>query len=269
VRRATRDARRLFDHFFDVLEAITPDLDLAFAGIDPNTYEIRVKTTGGVVPLESVSQGTTAVIGWVGVLLQRMHEVLPKLENPAQGSALVMVDELDAHMHPYWQQQIVQQLRALFPNVQFIVTTHSPLVLSSMESRQVFMFKKREAGIVVEKPDFDVRGLRADQLLTTPLFDLDTARDPVVHEKLLAYTKLAARDHLDEADAAELRQLADFLGLQLPRPQERAEARAAFDLIEDSLNEKIDSMPEEKKQRVLDEVKVQLQEIVSGTRRPE
>jgi hypothetical protein len=266
-------ARALFLRFFKVLDDITPDVDLSFDSIDDNTYEIRVKTDGGVVPLESVSQGTTSVIGWIGVLLQRMHEVFGDLEDPKndpeQGSALVLVDEIDAHMHPSWQQTIVGALRNLFPNVQFVVTTHSPLLVTSLESRQVLMFKRRDAKVVIERPDFDIRGLRSDQLLRTPLFDLDTVRDPEVRKRLLEYTALAARDDLDEDERRKLQEHADYLGLNLPLPQARAEARQAFALIESSLNEKIAQMPEHEKQRVLDEVKVQLQEIVSDSRRPE
>jgi len=263
-------ARALFDHFFAVLDAITPDVDLAFDSIEPRTFEIRVKTTGGVtVPLESLSQGTTSVIGWVGVLLQRMYEVFGSDERPEEQTALVLVDEVDAHMHPSWQQAIVRALTELFKNVQFVVTTHSPLIVTSLDKRQVFMFKRRGDEVLVEKPDFDVRGLRPDQLLTTPLFDLETVRDPIVHERLMKYTALAARDDLQSKERQELQDHAEFLGMNLPSPHARAEARQAFELIESSLNEKIEQMPDDVKLRVLNEVKVQLQEISSESRRPE
>lgn len=262
-------ARTLFNHFFTVLDAITPDVDLAFDSIDTKTFEIRVKTTGGTVALESLSQGTTSVIGWVGVLLQRMYEVFGGEERPEEQTALVLVDEVDANMHPSWQQTIVRALTDLFKNVQFVVTTHSPLIVTSLDKRQVFMFKRRGDGVLVEKPDFDVRGLRPDQLLTTPLFDLETVRDPIVHERLMKYTALAARDDLGDKERQELQEHAEFLGMNLPSPHARAEARQAFELIESSLNDKIEQMPDEVKLRVLNEVKVQLQEISSESRRPE
>ena len=74
-----------------------------------------------------ISQGTQSVIGWTGVLLDRLHEVYSHEEQPREQSALVLIDEIGAHMHPLWQQTIVPGLKELFPNVQFIATSHSPL----------------------------------------------------------------------------------------------------------------------------------------------
>jgi len=261
-------ARKLFTRFFEILDGITPDVDLRFKAINPKTYEITLDTAGGIVPLEAVSQGTAAVLGWVGILLQRQHEVFADLPDPESRGALVLVDEIDAHMHPSWQQSIVRQLHDVFKNIQFVATTHSPLILTSLKSEHVFMFKARPGGLLVEKPDFDISGLRSDQLLTTPLFDLETARDPEVHKALMEYTRLTVRDDLNATELAELNKNAVILGMRLATPHERQEAREAFSLIETALNERIETMPEEKKRRMLDEVKAQLQDITSGRNRP-
>ncbi|MBK7436994.1 MAG: AAA family ATPase [Saprospiraceae bacterium] len=57
-------------------------------------------------------------------------------ENPLDGKA-ILIDEIDLHLHPSWQVKIVKALKTTFPNVQFIVTTHSPLVLSSVKRGEI------------------------------------------------------------------------------------------------------------------------------------
>ncbi|WP_164672451.1 AAA family ATPase, partial [Vibrio cholerae] len=58
----------------------------------------------------------------------------PSLENPLNGYGIVLIDEIDLHLHPKWQQTIVQKLENTFPNIQFILSTHSPLVLTTVTS---------------------------------------------------------------------------------------------------------------------------------------
>lgn len=263
--------RRLLDRFFQVLDEITPDIELKFHSIDKDTREIRLQTDGGVVPLEAVSQGTVSVTTWVGTLLQRLYEAYGSLPAPEREGALVLVDEIDAHMHPGWQRSLALQLRELFPEVQVVATTHSPLIVAALAPEEILLARRHPADrrILIEKPEMSLQGLRADQILTSPLFKLESTRDPETHRRLMRYSDLATRDQLLPEQEAELQALARELEIRLPAPAEREEARQAMTMIEDALDERLKKVPIEKQKKVLQEAKVLWQEIMTGSRRPQ
>ena len=72
--------------------------------------------------------GYQTTLTWLVDFCKRMFELYPDADNPLHGEAVVLVDEIDLHLHPKWQRDLVPTLSKIFPNVQFIVTTHSPHV---------------------------------------------------------------------------------------------------------------------------------------------
>lgn len=70
----------------------------------------------------------------LGDLARRIAIANPYRENPMEGEGIVLIDEIELHMHPSWQRRILGVLKQLFPNVQFIITTHSPQVLGSVDN---------------------------------------------------------------------------------------------------------------------------------------
>jgi hypothetical protein len=278
---------RLLDQFFEVIRRLTPGLKLGNVEIDADKKEVRVETDDGVLPIELVSQGTQSLLGWVGVLLQRLNDFYgadsDDRQNAAAGQslslldeyALVLMDEIDAHMHPRWQRLIVPSLKQLFPNVQFIVTTHSPLVVAGLERREVRVARRvgpdePHAGhVVVEWPRQKLKGLRADQILTGgSLFNLDSTLAPDLDAERKRYTELAAKNTLTTEEQAELESLADSLQIRLPAPYEREVARVAFENMQEALELQLSNLPPEKRKKLMEEAKVQAQENVTGSRRP-
>ena len=130
------------DEFFDVINELTPGLTVTLQSVDLKTKEVTVHTDDGDIPIEAISQGTTSLIGWIGILLQRLYEVYGDSENPRGKYALVLIDEIDAHMHPSWQQTIAPALKRIFPNVQFIASTHSPLIVTELSKDQVLVVRR-------------------------------------------------------------------------------------------------------------------------------
>lgn len=187
---------RLLNKFFDYVSLLTGDITLERGEVNPHTYEISVVTDDGPLPLESISQGMTSLIGWVGILLQRLYEIYDDDEDPTQRFALVLMDEIDAHLHPAWQQSLVSNLSKLFPNIQFIATTHSPLIVGGMTPEQVFRLARDEEGEVVQLVvEQDMTVGRADQILTGELFGLKTtlALDEVTQEEFNHYKFLLGK----------------------------------------------------------------------------
>jgi len=212
-RGATKDNRyeRLLERFFDVINQVTPGLHIRLVSVDVATKEVLIETDDGPVPIESVSQGTISLMGWIGVMLQRMFEIHGDSPgDPLNQYAFVLIDEIDAHMHPGWQKRLAPILSEIFKNAQFVASTHSPLIVSELKSEQVLVLGRREGtrGVIVERPPFDVSALRADQLLTS-LFGLPYTRGSIVERDVKRYSELlvmTSREKKDEEEFQVLRQ---------------------------------------------------------------
>jgi predicted ATP-binding protein involved in virulence len=127
----------------------------------------------GILPLSSLSSGIRIAVGLVVDLASRLARANPHLGATAllaQAPGIVLVDEIDLHLHPTWQQRIVPQLRSVFPRVQFIVTTHSPQVLSTVDAENIRIID----GQTVRRVDF-AAGLRSDIVMEKVL---DTRPEP-------------------------------------------------------------------------------------------
>ncbi len=261
---------RLRDEFFQMANELAAGVPIRFKRVDEFTHQITVETADGEVPIEAVSQGTASLIGWTGFLLQRLHEVYGQQDgNPRERYALVLMDELDAHMHPSWQQAIVERLSGAFPGAQFVASTHSPLIAGSLSPASILHFQREDGWVSAKRPSGSSKGLRVDQILTGPLFGLQTGRESETQRLLLRYTELAARDDLSESEWNELQHSAATLKVRMPTSAERQEARTAYELIEAGMRDRLQSISAEEREKILMEAKVQLQESVTGSRRPE
>ncbi|WP_080053793.1 AAA family ATPase [Spirosoma aerolatum] len=103
---------------------------------------VEVNVSQSWVKLKDLGYGYQATMAWVTDLAKRMFDRYPDLENPLHGPAIVLVDEIDLHLHPEWQRKIIKYLSDLFPNTQFIVTAHSPLIVQSAENVNLIMLEK-------------------------------------------------------------------------------------------------------------------------------
>jgi len=86
-----------------------------------------------------VSDGERALLAMVIDLCRRLALANPELDNPLTGAGVALIDEIELHLHPQWQREVVEKLRGTFPNVQFILTTHSPFVIQSVRSEDSLM----------------------------------------------------------------------------------------------------------------------------------
>jgi hypothetical protein len=183
--------------------------------VDPETYQVTVETDDGAVPIELLSQGTQSLLGWVGVLLERMYEQYDQAAEPRKQPALVLIDEIDAHMHPLWQQAIVPGLSKLFPKVQFIASTHSPLTVSNIQQGRLIVFVRdpQTRSVVAHCPDEDPAGMGAAALLTSVYFGLYSQLDTETQKQLDRKRQLAAKEpnELTDDDRDELRSLDEKL----------------------------------------------------------
>ncbi|MBR1872805.1 MAG: AAA family ATPase [Bacteroidales bacterium] len=105
---------------------------------------IQIKKEGDVLRLEQLSDGEKCYIALVCDLTRRLTIANPAIANPLDGAGIVLIDEIDLHLHPEWQMDVVTRLITTFPNCQFFVTTHSPIVASDVKGR-VFVMERGQA----------------------------------------------------------------------------------------------------------------------------
>jgi predicted ATP-binding protein involved in virulence len=109
---------------------------------------------GQELPIRMLSDGYRNTLGMIGDIAYRMAELNPHLTTKSPG--IVLIDELDLHLHPKWQRHIVNDLKTIFPNCQFIVTTHSPFIIQSLESGELL---KLDETPEIEYDDFTKKGI--------------------------------------------------------------------------------------------------------------
>jgi len=166
--------------------------DFAFKKDSNNEHVMVVFTAGkdGDVRFEELGFGYQTSLTWLADLCKRMFELYPEAENPLHEEAVVLVDELDLHLHPKWQRDLVPTLSKIFPNVQFIVTTHSPHVLQSMADVNLYVLRRDETSgeITVERSDVtDFTGWTVEEILSETMELKDGVRSVVYNEKKRAF----------------------------------------------------------------------------------
>ena len=176
---------------------------------------------GRHIPIGAVGDGYRAtlslivdLIGWA----MFFHGSPPKAE---QIKGVVLLDEIEQHLHPAWQRRIIGLLARCFPAVQFIATTHTPMCavgttdLEDEECDLVVLGREDDRTTLVQQTP-PPRGKRADQILTSPLFGLPNTSDDNIKEKIETYVRLKSkrnRSHLEEDKLIHLRvELDTFLG---------------------------------------------------------
>ena len=153
----------------------------------------RVDEDGSIkeLQIEQLSAGYKAVLSMVMDISARMSEANPHLGNNSE--AIILIDELDLHLHPKWQQTILSDLRRTFPNAQFIVTTHSPHIISSIKKEKLFILKNGK----IEKTYLSTYGKSIDELLFAS-FGIESLRYPEVADKIERLQKFIYSDDYTE-----------------------------------------------------------------------
>ena len=119
--------------------------------------------------VDQLSGGQRAVLVLAADLASRMALGNPHLEDPLRSEAIVLVDEVDLHLHPAWQQRVLPDLMATFPKAQFVVSTHSPYVLSSVKPEHVLNLSRHGDGIRALPPAGATFGAEASHISTVSM----------------------------------------------------------------------------------------------------
>ena len=156
-----------------------------FEDIDRSTSPPRLlfATPDGVVPLARLSDGYQNVAAWCGDLLYRISTIFDDYKDPLAVRGLLLLDEIGLHLHPVWQRELISFLSERLPNMQIIATTHSPLTVHQAGEREVVVLRRDGARVTAQTYEGAPRRLFLHQLLTSPLFGLDTLDSKVVEDQ--------------------------------------------------------------------------------------
>lgn len=172
-----------------------------------NTPKAFFKTKYGWVKLHDLSLGYKSLIAWMVDLASRLMDAYPESKNPLHEPAVVLVDEIDLHLHPSFQRELISFLTDTFKKVQFIVTAHSPLIVQSMEEANIILLDRKGDSVVVTQNPVDVQSWRVDQILTSDLFGLSSPRSKSTERLLERRRKILAKPELSEKDKKDLEKL--------------------------------------------------------------
>lgn len=143
--------------------------------IEVSPDEVAFIERGTKLKFEQLSEGYKSVIVWVSDLIKRLSDNQPYAISTEDFKGIVLVDEVELHLHPKWKYRIVKDLRTWFPGIQFIFTTHSPTIILGASPDAVFYKVYKEEGVTkISSPIQDISHLTANSLLTSPLFELES-----------------------------------------------------------------------------------------------
>lgn len=176
--------------------------------------EIRLADAVAKTPLGDLSDGYQSAVAMTADILEALSRVWPRWD---QAEAIVLLDEVGAHLHPRWQMQIVGDLRKALPGVQFIATTHNPLCLRGLKEGEVAVMVRDRFGRVRSDTDLPpVSSLRTDQILSSQHFGLSSTYDPRYERLFRRYYELLRKSPKGKREQQLIERCKEVLdGLQL------------------------------------------------------
>jgi predicted ATP-binding protein involved in virulence len=192
---------------------------------------VEFKTPYGWVEAKDLSLGFRTSMAWMVDFAARMFDLYPESKNPLAEPAVVLIDEIDLHLHPKWQRDLLDWLSKLCPNTQFIVTTHSPLIVQAAAARDanIVVCKREGDRVVIDQSIEAVQGWRADQLLVSDLFGLPSTRDTQIERLEKRQKELASKGKLAKTEDKELKELSTKINAL--RSNENKEDDKAMEII--------------------------------------
>lgn len=209
-------ARRQRERVLEILTRILPAIDEI--RVSPHTasnQQLRaaaeVHGPDGWIPLSALGLGYRTMTAWIVDLSSRLFERYGELEDPLSGPAVCLIDEIDLHLHPRWQRDLITRLSTLFPRTQFIATAHSPLIVQAAPDANVVVLRRQPDGVVIDNAPRSVRKWRVDQILTSELFDIPSARAPELDAWIQERDEILAKAELSDEDQNRLAELREKL----------------------------------------------------------
>ena len=177
--------------------------------LNPLRFVVSQKSEEGradKLSLNQLSGGYRIVLALAADLARRMAQGNPHMDDPLQSEAIVLIDEIELHLHPAWQQRILNDLLRTFPNAQFIVSTHSPQVLTTVEPQCIVELYRDGDNILAGAPAGATYGAEAGDVLAAVMHVSERPPKNEFTEKLEKYRSLIREGKWESEDALTLRE---------------------------------------------------------------
>jgi predicted ATP-binding protein involved in virulence len=158
---------------------------------------MEVTKKNKIVTVNQLSDGEKCLIAMLGDLARRMAIANPQNPDPLTGNGVIIIDEIDLHLHPQWQRFVVPKLLEVFPNCQFFISTHSPNIITHVQPESLHFMEQTEMGIKVH-PVQESYGKNVDRILED-LMGLETTRPKEIAEALKDIYEQISQNQLEAA----------------------------------------------------------------------
>jgi predicted ATP-binding protein involved in virulence len=159
---------------------------------------MEIQKNGEMLTVNQLSDGEKCLIAMVSDLARRLAIANPAMANPLDGDGIILIDEIDLHLHPTWQRMIANRLLDIFPNCQFIVSTHSPHVLTHVHPENILILRRSGNSVEALRPE-ESYGRKVDRILED-LMGLDTTRPESVDRDIRGLFNMISQSKSDEMD---------------------------------------------------------------------
>lgn len=206
---AARQAKKQLDLGVQAINHILPP-GVKFDSVSDDA-RIIFDIKGSKVATLNLSDGYRSVLALVGDLIWRLLDKFPESNNPLLEEGVVLIDELDIHLHPVWQREIAGLLREKFPNIQFIIATHSPLIAAGAGEDAVTYRFIHENGIGSVQQIKNIAYWNVDRILQSDAFGLVSPFSPQVEKNIKKYYSLSSKKNLTISERKSLQSVIPFV----------------------------------------------------------
>ncbi len=189
------------------ISSMLPEVSDPRTELNPLRFVVSRKSAQGRIEklsLDQLSGGYRIVLALAADLARRMVQGNPHLDDPLKSEAVVLIDEVELHLHPRWQQRILGDLRRTFPNAQFIVSTHSPQVLTTVAPQRIVELYREGDRIVAGAPMGATYGAEAGAVLSVVMGVKERPENEFT-KALEQYRRLVSEGKGESAEALALR----------------------------------------------------------------
>ncbi|NCS42609.1 MAG: AAA family ATPase [Microcystis aeruginosa BS11-05] len=179
----------------ETIERFLPDFTNLIVRRNPLRMEVTKKDK--IVTVNQLSDGEKCLIAMLGDLARRMAIANPQNPDPLTGNGVIIIDEIDLHLHPQWQRFVVPKLLEVFPNCQFFISTHSPNIITHVQPESLHFMEQTEMGIKFH-PVQESYGKNVDRILED-LMGLETTRPQEIAEALKDIYEQISHNQLEAA----------------------------------------------------------------------
>lgn len=211
---------QLFADFKQIVADILPTDEIKIKDInfyDPPRGVCLNTFSGKDIPFSALSLGYQTTICLAIDIAWRLFQYYPNSKTPRTQPAIILIDEIDLHLHPRWQRLIIEKLGNIFTSTQFIATTHSALMVQSATDVNLAVLQKDENEVRIENDLEVVHGwrvdqLRVDQILNSPIFGLENSRGSRSEELFKDRAELLGKLKRTPKEEVRLAQIRDEIG---------------------------------------------------------